>query len=91
MTKTEIKQLVDEIKEEVIAWRRHLHANPELSFHEEKTAQFVYETLQSFGNLQLSRPTKTSVMARLIGDEPGKVVAIRADMDAISVLDKKDV
>jgi amidohydrolase len=85
MTKTEIKQLVDEIKEEVIAWRRHLHANPELSFHEEKTAQFVYETLQSFGNLQLSRPTKTSVMARLIGDEPGKVVAIRADMDALPI------
>jgi amidohydrolase len=85
MTKTEIKQLVDEIKEEVIAWRRHLHANPELSFHEEKTAQFVYETLQSFGNLQLSRPTKTSVMARLIGDKPGKVVAIRADMDALPI------
>jgi amidohydrolase len=85
MTNTEIKQLVDEIKEEVIAWRRHLHANPELSFHEEKTAQFVYETLQSFGNLKLSRPTKTSVMARLIGDEPGKVVAIRADMDALPI------
>jgi amidohydrolase len=85
MTKTEIKQLVDEIKEEVIAWRRYLHANPELSFHEEKTAQFVYETLQSFGNLQLSRPTKTSVMARLIGDKPGKVVAIRADMDALPI------
>jgi amidohydrolase len=85
MTNTEIKQLVDEIKEEVIAWRRHLHANPELSFHEEKTAQFVYETLQSFGNLQISRPTKTSVMARLIGDGPGKVVAIRADMDALPI------
>jgi amidohydrolase len=85
MTKTEIKQLVDEIKEEVIAWRRYLHANPELSFHEEKTAQFVYETLQSFGNLQLFRPTKTSVMARLIGDKPGKVVAIRADMDALPI------
>jgi amidohydrolase len=85
MTNTEIKQLVDEIKEEVVAWRRHLHANPELSFHEEKTAQFVYETLQSFGNLQISRPTKTSVMARLIGDGPGKVVAIRADMDALPI------
>lgn len=85
MTNEEIKRLVDEVKEEVIAWRRHLHANPELSFQEEKTAQFVYETLQSFGNLELSRPTKTSVMARLIGHQPGRVVAIRADMDALPI------
>ncbi|BDG45186.1 M20 family metallopeptidase [Saccharococcus caldoxylosilyticus] len=85
MTNEEIKRLVDEVKEEVIAWRRHLHANPELSFHEEKTAQFVYDTLQSFGNLELSRPTKTSVMARLIGHQPGRVVAIRADMDALPI------
>ncbi|RDE36414.1 amidohydrolase [Parageobacillus thermoglucosidasius] len=85
MTNEEIKRLVDEVKEEVIAWRRHLHANPELSFQEEKTAQFVYETLQSFGNLEISRPTKTSVMARLIGPQPGRVVAIRADMDALPI------
>jgi amidohydrolase len=85
MTNEEIKRLVDEVKEEVIAWRRHLHANPELSFQEEKTAQFVYDTLQSFGNLELSRPTKTSVMARLIGHQPGRVVAIRADMDALPI------
>lgn len=85
MTNEEIKRLVDEAKEEVIAWRRHLHANPELSFQEEKTAQFVYDTLQSFGNLELSRPTKTSVMARLIGNQPGRVVAIRADMDALPI------
>ncbi|MED4924447.1 amidohydrolase, partial [Anoxybacillus geothermalis] len=37
-----------------------LYVHPELSFQEEKTAQFVYETLQSFGHLELSRPTKTS-------------------------------
>jgi amidohydrolase len=85
MTKSELNRLVDEIKEQLVAWRRYLHQNPELSFHEEKTAQFVYETLQSFGNLELSRPTKTSVMARLIGSKPGKVLAIRADMDALPI------
>ncbi|WP_223812554.1 MULTISPECIES: M20 family metallopeptidase [Geobacillus] len=62
-----------------------LYVHPELSFQEEKTAQFVYETLQSFGHLELSRPTKTSVMARLIGQQPGRVVAIRADMDALPI------
>ncbi|MEQ6357105.1 M20 family metallopeptidase [Lysinibacillus sp. M3] len=76
---------IDEIKEEVIGWRRYLHKYPELSFHEEKTAQFIYETLQTFGGLELSRPTKTSVMARLIGAKPGKIMAIRADIDALPI------
>lgn len=80
-----LNKAVEEIKEQVIAWRRYLHENPELSFHEEKTAQFVYETLLTFGNLEVTRPTKNSVMARLIGDKPGKVLAMRADMDALPI------
>ncbi len=66
-TVTDLNQAAGAVKEQVIAWRRYLHEHPELSFHEEKTAQFVYETLLSFGNLEVSRPTKNSVMARLIG------------------------
>lgn len=58
---------------------------PELSFQEEKTSQFVYDILQTFPNLEVSRPTKYSVMARLIGAKPGKVLAIRADMDALAI------
>lgn len=84
-TSVDLNQLASQIKEEVITWRRQMHQNPELSFHEEKTAQFVYETLESFGNLELSRPTKTSVVARLIGSHPGKTLAIRADMDALPI------
>ncbi|MEH7308930.1 M20 family metallopeptidase [Neobacillus drentensis] len=80
-----LNQLAEETKEQVIAWRRHLHQNPELSFHEEKTSQFIYDTLQSFENLEISRPTKNSVVARLIGAEPGKTLAIRADMDALPI------
>ncbi|MES9682914.1 N-acyl-L-amino acid amidohydrolase [Bacillus sp. AFS001701] len=80
-----LNSLVAQTKEEVIKWRRHFHQYPELSFHEEKTAQYVYDTLQTFGNLEISRPTKTSVMARLIGSQPGKVLAIRADMDALPI------
>jgi len=77
--------LVDSIKDQVISWRRHLHQNPELSYHEGETSQFIYSTLLSFGNLEVTRPTKTSVMARLIGKQPGKVIAIRADMDALPI------
>ncbi|WP_078412367.1 M20 family metallopeptidase [Priestia abyssalis] len=76
---------IESIKKEVIEWRRHLHQNPELSFHEEKTSQFVYDTLLSFGNLEVTRPTKYSVMARLVGAQPGKTLGIRADMDALPI------
>jgi amidohydrolase len=83
--------LMEDVKEEVVWWRRHLHRNPELSFQEEETARFVYETLRSFGNnLDLSRPTKTSVVARLIGAKPGRTLAIRADMDALPIEEEND-
>jgi amidohydrolase len=74
----------------VVGWRRHLHQNPELSFHEEETSRFVYETLESFGGLELSRPTPTSVVARLVGEKPGRTVALRADMDALPITEEND-
>ncbi len=77
-------------KERLVGWRRYLHKYPELSFQEEKTSQFVYETLCSFGNLEVTRPTKYSVMARLIGKKDGKTVAIRADMDALPILEENE-
>ncbi|WP_246358916.1 amidohydrolase [Paenibacillus phytorum] len=80
-----LNNLVHLVKNDVVKWRRFLHQNPELSFHEEKTSQFVYDTLQSFGGLEVSRPTRTSVMARLIGKQPGKILAIRADIDALPI------
>lgn len=76
------------VRETVIAWRRHLHQNPELSFHEERTAQFVADTLASFGNLEITRPTPTSVVARLTGSRPGPVLAMRADIDALPIEEK---
>ncbi|MFS0562122.1 amidohydrolase [Terribacillus sp. 179-K 1B1 HS] len=78
-------------KQHLLEWRRHLHANPELSFQEERTSQFVYDTLASFGNLELSRPTKTSVMAKLKGAKPGKVIGFRADMDALPIQEETDL
>jgi amidohydrolase len=87
---THLDELVANVAEDVVRWRRHLHANPELSFQEEKTSQFVYDTLASFGNLELSRPTKTSVVARLMGGKPGRVLAIRADMDALPIAEEND-
>jgi amidohydrolase len=76
--------------DEVVGWRRHLHRNPELSFQEVETSRFVYETLESFGGLELFRPTPTSVVARLVGEKPGRTVALRADMDALPITEEND-
>ncbi len=81
----------DDLETRAIAWRRHLHANPELSFEEHETADFVEQTLRSFGGLELERPAGTAVVARLHGARPGKVVVLRADMDALPILEENDV
>lgn len=85
------QQLIEAQHPQVVAWRRYLHQHPELSFHETKTAQFIEDTLQSFGRLQISRPTPTSVMARLLGQGPGKTLAIRADIDALPIQEENDL
>lgn len=79
------------VQEQVIQWRRYLHQHPELSFQESKTALYIEEILQTFGKLVVTRPTKTSVMARLIGKNPGKVLAIRADIDALPIEEDTDL
>ena len=91
MQQATLDSIVEEVREEVVGWRRHLHRNPELSFREEETSRFVYETLESFGNLELSRPTPTSVVARLVGDAPGRTLAVRADMDALPITEENDL
>ena len=85
-----LKQIED-VFQEVIEWRRFLHKHPELSFQEYDTSQYVYDILESFGGFELSRPTKTSVVARLKGSKPGKVIALRADMDALPIREETDL
>jgi amidohydrolase len=75
---------------EAVAWRRHLHRNPELSFEEVETSAFVEERLRSFGGLELSRPTPTSVVARLLCGE-GPTLALRADIDALPITEDSGV
>lgn len=70
---------------QVIEWRRHIHEHPELSFREYKTAAYVDSLLRSFGNIEVSRPTETSVLGILRGSKPGKTIGLRADMDALPV------
>src|SRR3954454_14891316 len=88
MTMTE--DLVSDVRTDIITWRRHFHQNPEPSFQEEQTAQFVADTLESFPGIEVSRPTRTSVLGRLTGARPGRVLAIRADMDGLPIQEEND-
>jgi amidohydrolase len=79
---------VDTISDTVIGWRRHLHRNPELSFQEERTSHWIAERLAEIGGLEITRPTATSVVARLIGGRPGPTLAMRADIDALPITEQ---
>ncbi len=82
---------VAEVLPDAIAWRRHLHAHPELSFQEHETAAFVRRRLEALGGLELQSPTPTSVVARLRGGRPGRTLALRADMDALPISEESGV
>lgn len=76
---------------QIIAWRRHIHANPELSFHEFNTAAYVETMLGEMG-IKSQRMAKTGVVAVIHGSkENGKTVALRADMDALPITEKNEV
>jgi amidohydrolase len=75
----------------VIGWRRHMHQRPEVAFREHETARFVREVLATLPGLSISRPTETSVMARLVGEVPGRVIAVRADIDALPIHEENDI
>lgn len=73
------------LQEQLTAWRRHLHANPELGFHEHNTARFIKAELEKMPGLTVTQPTETSVLAVLKGAKPGKTVLLRADIDALPI------
>jgi len=71
--------------EKIIEWRRYIHQNPELSYEELFTSEYVTSILKSFGNIEVIWPTPTSVIGILRGGKAGSTVAFRADMDALPV------
>ncbi|MEQ8338131.1 MAG: M20 family metallopeptidase [Cyclobacteriaceae bacterium] len=89
---TRIKSLADQNYDKVLDIRRHLHANPELSFEEFKTAEFIEKTLKSLGFDQVERKADTGITFILKGNgESEKVIALRADIDALPILEANDV
>ena len=79
------------VEEKVIQWRRDIHQNPELSNREFKTAEKVANHLKSLGMDVQTGIAHTGVVGILKGDNPGKVVALRADIDALPVTERNDL
>jgi len=78
------------LESEMINWRHKLHANPETAFEEHETSRFIADTLESFG-LDVRRGIgKTGVVARL-ARAPGRSIGLRADMDALPVIETVDL
>lgn len=79
------------IESKVIEWRRDIHQNPELSNREFKTAEKIAAHLKSLGIEVQTGVAHTGVVGLLKGKKPGKVVALRADIDALPVTERNDL
>jgi carboxypeptidase Ss1 len=82
---------VKEYEDEIISIRRKIHENPELSYQEFKTAKLIEAKLRSLGIKVRSHVGGTGVVGVLEGSKNGKVVALRADMDALPVNENVDL
>ncbi|ALM06976.1 N-acyl-L-amino acid amidohydrolase [Sediminicola sp. YIK13] len=79
------------VENKVIEWRRDFHQHPELSNREYKTAEKIAAHLKSLGIEVQTGVAKTGVVGILKGNLPGKVVALRADIDALPVVERNDL
>ncbi|WP_373517469.1 amidohydrolase [Pricia sp.] len=79
------------VAEKVIEWRRDIHENPELSNREFKTAEKIAAHLKSLGIEVQTGVAHTGVIGILKGKKSGKTIALRADIDALPVLERNDL
>lgn len=87
----EIQARVAAVEARLIAWRRDIHQHPELSNQEHRTARLVADHLRQLGLEVRTGVGGTGVVGLLKGGRPGKVVALRADMDALPVKELVDL
>ena len=92
LAQVNINAMADEVEPRVIAWRRHIHQNPELSYEEVKTSAYIAEALRAMPGIEVQTGlAKTGIKAVLKGGKRGPVVALRADMDALPVEERNDL
>jgi len=89
--RTAISNAADKIESRTIAWRRDLHQHPELGNHETRTAKIIADHLRSLGLEVQEGVGKTGVVGILKGERPGPVIGLRADMDALPIVERTPV
>ncbi len=91
MIKQQIQELAKKYANEFIDVRRQIHANPELSYQEFETSAFVQKKLTEFG-IPFDVKATTGVVGLIKGKNPDKkITALRADMDALPIIEENDV
>ena len=85
------EKAISDVEAKVIEWRRDFHQNPELSNREFRTAEKIASHLKSLGIKVETGVAKTGVVGILEGKRPGKVIALRADIDALPVTERVDI
>jgi amidohydrolase len=86
-----IRPAIRALQDDLVTWRRRLHQYPELGFHEHLTAAFVHQQLKKWGILHETEVATTGIVATITGNSSGPVLAIRADMDALPILEENEV
>jgi amidohydrolase len=86
--KQRLSQAIDKIEPKCIEWRRQLHQYPELGNREFKTARLISDHLKKIGLEVKENFAKTGVVGILKGAKPGPCIALRADMDALPVVER---
>lgn len=91
MVYNQLLRTVDDVKADVIEWRRDFHKYPEVGFELERTAKIVANLLKSWGVEVREKVGVSGVVGLLKGTKPGKTVALRADMDALPMMEENDI
>ena len=87
-----VEEAARQVSPQVVQWRRDFHAHPELSNREERTSRVIAEKLRALGFDEIrTGVSRYGIVALLKGAQPGAVVAIRADMDALPIEETLDV
>ncbi|MBT6141780.1 MAG: amidohydrolase [Gammaproteobacteria bacterium] len=79
-----------ELHEDMVTWRHHIHKHPELSFKEDLTSDYIAAVLEA-NDIEMHRGLAvTGIVATIHGKKEGRVIGLRADMDALPIQEKND-
>ena len=90
-TAEDLATLVSAAEDDLVAIRRDLHRHPELGFHETRTTAVIDEAMAALGAERLPCPTPTGSVWSIQGGQPGRTVMLRADIDALPIVETADL